>query len=223
MTPNIATVGKFKVDAPFDGGGFFDGDVVVISIETFGALITKGKEPFTDFYEPFGLDISAYKADIKDKANIVRFRNTANITRDVPDTYIRSAPLNSGYEYVPITIITQLPPMWVAMSYDHLLATIADMTKQILGVPPAAQKVAVSGESIWLDDIDHNLAMLERTKVKESDANNVFNELARLEKENSALRAKLAIYEKVIRGEIAVSNSRNGDLFKMVADDFLTE
>lgn len=223
MTPNIATVGKFKVAPPYDKGNFFDGDVVVISIDTFGAIITKGKEPFTEFYDPFGVPVEKYKEDIKAKANIVRFRNSLNLTRDVPDTYIISAPLTSGYEYVPITIVTQLPPMWVSMSYDHLLSTFGDMTAQILGVPPTAQKVAVSGESIWLDDIDHNLAMLERARVKESDTNNVFLQVANLTKENKELTTKIELLEKALRGEIALANSRNNNLFTTVVDEFNVE
>ena len=220
MTPNVGAKGKFTIKEPFNDDDFFNGEVEVVYIATFASVIDSGKEPYTEYYEPVGLSLCEYKCDIPLKANIVRFKNSEDEYRDIPDTYIESIPVSGGYEYVPVSLIVQLPPTWINTAYDHLLASFNEVTARTLGVRPVVTEVAVTGKAVWLDTAGHELELADREMVKDNIHNNVFAELAHYKKENELLTARLNILEKKIKGEIDIA-SNGSELFKSVVDGII--
>ena len=219
MTPNIGDRGKFIIDLPFMDENFFNAEVEVVSIETLSSIIEKGKEPYSEFYEPKNISLCDYKCDIKTKFNIVTFKNKEDEYREVPDIYIKSIPFSAGIEYVPVTVIIQLPPMWVDISYDNLIGSFSDISARVIGVRPISTEVIVTGSAEYIDPIEHEMRNIERKNKTDDITQNVYGQVDYLLNQNKMLLEKVKLLEKAVKGVITTKNKPD-DLFDSLVDAY---
>ena len=147
MTPNVGDSGVFSVAAPFTNNQFFSRSLTVLSLTSFASLITDGKEPYTLYYEPYGLTVEDYRRDVANKEAIVLFSSKNEDQYSLPTSYILSIPQGSGEEYVNVSVVVQLPAMWGNIAYNHYLEALGEVTRQMLGVYADDIEMVAIGES----------------------------------------------------------------------------
>lgn len=197
MTPNVGDVGRFGVGAPFANDSFFTHSLQVMRVETYGALIEDGEEPFSLYYEPHGIEHAVYRRDVAGKEVMVSLRSTSGELRKIPSSFILTLPKTGGIEYLPVSLVVQLPSMYGGTSYNATIESLRDIVYKNLGVAPVDITVVATGAPEFVEDIDHRLLDAERRNISMSDANNMIAELAKLRAENREMVAKLKILEQL--------------------------
>lgn len=198
MTPSIGLTGVYTIAPPFCNDTFFSHSLQAMRIESFGALIEDGEEPYSAYYEPYNLEHADYRRDVAGKIAIVTLRNTAGETRKIPSSYIVTLPLVGGIEYVPVSMVIQLPNMYANLSYDAVLESLKDIIHKTLGVDPVGIKVVASGAPVYVNDVDHRLLEGERRAVTQDPNNNLLAELSMLRARDREMTAKLKVLEQVL-------------------------
>lgn len=198
MTPNVGDSGVFSVAAPFTNNQFFSRSLTVLSLTSFASLIADGKEPYTLYYEPYGLTVEDYRRDVANKEAIVLFSSKNEDQYSLPTSYVLSIPQGSGEEYVNVSVVVQLPAMWSNIAYNHYLEALGELTRQMLGVYADDIEMVAIGESEYKTDIEHITIEAERNVIRQDAGNNMLVELTQLRERVVAQREQLNILEAYI-------------------------
>ena len=197
MTPNVGDVGRFEVGTPFRNDSFFTHSLQVMRTESFGVLIEDGEEPYSQYYEPLGIEHAAYRRDVAGKEVMVSLRSTNGETRKIPSSYILTLPKTGGIEYVPVSMVIRLPSMYGATAYDAVIEALREVVQKTLGVVPVGIDVVAAGAPEFIDDLEHKIIDTERLNYSRDDSNNMLSELATLRANNREMVAKLKILEQL--------------------------
>ena len=197
MTPNVGDVGRFEVGAPFYNDSFFSHSLQVMRVETYGVLIEDGEEPYSQYYEPLGIEHTAYRRDVAGKEVMVSLRSTSGETRKIPSSYILTLPKTGGIEYLPVSMVIRLPSMYGATAYDAVIESMREVVQKTLGVVPVGIDVIAAGAPEFIDEVEHVLIDTERLSFTRDDSNNMLSELATLRANNREMVAKLKILEQL--------------------------
>lgn len=110
-------------------------------------IVAKGEaEPWSVYYQPYGIDETVYKEDLAADVCIVTLQTSNNTTLYVPTTYITAFPDSSGMTYQSMLLGIDLGPIPVAMSLDAIKLMMTDLIRDTIGIEATVQE-AVIGSS----------------------------------------------------------------------------
>lgn len=169
-TPPIYAKGRYTLTMPWQA------DPAKIytcqAIRSFSDLVELEIDPFTEFYEPMGVDASAYEADRQQRATIVTL--TAENSDEViyvPDTYIESFPNMDNIEYSHIVLSVSLSAVPDYLDLSFLKDQIANVVLDVIGLNATVKENRVPhvGSISTLDHDTLETARLANVKLQETD------------------------------------------------------
>lgn len=115
-----------------------------VAIRRLSDIIAVGGDPFVDYYEPFGLDDAAYKADVEAGIAIVSLQADASNIARVPSSYISGFPNIGGVPYTTLALAINLGAVPDSLNLSAIKNKIAAVVLESVGIVSVVNTVAVS-------------------------------------------------------------------------------
>ena len=140
--PTIGSTGAFLLAIPFttpEGERY-----TCMAIRKLGDYLAQNETPYELIYEPKGLTVSDYEADMAVNMEIISLQSEKGFWIHVPAKYITSYPITNGIPYRKVGFMVGLPPVPTDKDLTFLETQIANLVKDTLGVVPKIQLVEQS-------------------------------------------------------------------------------
>lgn len=192
-TPPLYATGKWVLQAPFT----VDSNTVYVckAIRSFDDIKAQGIDPYVTYYQPLGLTVDDFKADVANLANIVTLMSETAPVVYVPDSYIVSYPDTTMIPYRHVVLSVSLGAVPDTLVLDDFLDKVEQTAMASLGleVNVRAHQAGVLTEGV--DQRTHQ--SLERVRLLRINTNETelakhrrtLEELERLREQNRLLEA----------------------------------
>lgn len=196
-TPALHARGVYELKTPW----VISQDVIYScqAIRTFRDIYELGIDVFKTYYEPMGLDSSAFMADTLENANIITLiaDNYTPSELDggtgiiyVPDTYILKYPDQTNVPYSHTVLSISFGPLPDSLNLGAVKLQLANVASDTIGVVPTVNehRAASTGVVTPTQYADNETARLGAIVIMESD----YAKVKRLETENAKKDATIA-------------------------------
>ena len=190
-TPPLYATGKWVIESPFTLVA--NGVYVCKAVRSFDDLSALGIDPYTQYYEPMGLDINKYRQDVLSLANIVTLMSDTHPTVYVPDTYIKSYPDTTTVPYRHVVLSLSLGAVPDTLVLDDLKDKIQEYTLSSLGLEVKVKEHQAGSISEGVDQVTHltlennRLARIENNTTQFAKVSEAEALIVRLREENLIL------------------------------------
>jgi hypothetical protein len=133
-TPALYASGKYVLTTPFiaDPNAVY----VCMAIRSFDDILELKEDVFTTYYEPNGLNDTAYQADLAAKVSIITLMSETATIIYVPDSYIESYPDVSNVIYSRIVLSIDLGALPDKLGLEFLKTQLGNQCGDVIGVMP---------------------------------------------------------------------------------------
>lgn len=168
LVPSVTTKGTFKLKEPLQNLLGVQIVYECTSIQTFGNVISSGKDPFKAYYEPLELPSSDYDIHSKEIVHIVTLTDSSGRKYHIPSAYIESFPGLGGVPYTSIVMGLKLGAIPDQMDLSQLKNKLADTIRALIGVEAEPYLVKVS-PTVFLDPDEYtNIEQARINKITET-------------------------------------------------------
>lgn len=152
-TPSLYATGQWSVKSPFS----VDASAVYVckAIRSFDDLKAMGIDPYTEYYEPVGIDQSAYDIDVTNLANIITLMSDTQPTVYVPDTYLLTYPDQTTVPYRHIVLAMSLGAVPDTLALDDLTSKLHDIVLNSIGIESVVKAYQAGGLAKGVDQLTH--------------------------------------------------------------------
>ena len=160
-TPSPGVAGVFKLKTPFTT--LPRERCECIAVRKLSEYIANNEDPWTDVYQPAGLEQSEYEADLARDLEIVTLITAKGYRILVPVSYVEAYPIQDGIPYRGVGIYFALPPMPVQQNLDFLATSMKEVVKSQVGVTCTSEFVETT--AIQMVTVDQHLTEQTNRKV----------------------------------------------------------
>lgn len=142
--PNIGVKGLFNLLTPFDTLLLPNIAYECVAVRRLSDIIGAGGDPFADYYAPYDLDDTVYKADVEAGVSIVSLQADKNNIVYVPNTYINGFPNIGGIPYTTLALAINLGAVPDKLDLSYIKTKIAASVLESIGIEADVRTVAIS-------------------------------------------------------------------------------
>lgn len=144
-TPPLLARGIYQLKEPWNAPG--SKVYICYAIRSFKDLYELGKDVYSDFYQPKGLDRSVFAVDRDQNAAIITLISEDNDVIYVPDTYILSFPDMGEVVYQRVVLSVDFGILPDYLSFDYIQQELSATGSEIIGKAPdvSVHVAAISG------------------------------------------------------------------------------
>jgi len=165
LLPNVGTTGAITLKAPFDGLCAPNIPYQVSEVRSLQGIASDGLDPFTLFYDPFGLTQANYADDVANNVCILSLLSPSGETLRVPNSYLVNLPVSTGLPYSTTLVGVNLGALPEDMSLAYFISAVQDLAHDLLGVTGAVAKAVKTSATMYLSITDAEAIEAARNAV----------------------------------------------------------
>jgi hypothetical protein len=197
LLPQINTRGIYTLSGPFAGSLLPDVAYTCVAVRKLEDIVALGDDPFAKYYQPFGLTVEQYKADLALGACLVSLQAGAGNWMYVPSTYITKMPDQGGIKYTTLALAVSLSALPDYVDLTYIKQQISDIVMENLGITSVVKTVALSAPAL-LSQTEHS-ALEAARQVKITNSTTDRAKLLTANTQLAAANQRIAMLEKYIR------------------------
>lgn len=194
-TPPLYATGKWTLTSPF----IADPNAIYIckAIRSLDEIKASGIDPFTTYYEYYGISRTDYEQDVINQVNIVVLMSPTHPAIHVPDSYIASYPDLTTVPYTHVVLSISLGAVPDTLALDDIKQKIYDEVLNSVGVESVVREHQASSIAEGIPQQTHSTLEANRLQRIESNETNLAKYL-RAQSENAELKTKIQLLEQII-------------------------
>lgn len=199
-TPVPSATGTFKLRDPLKNV-LTDGVIYKCdSVQTFGNVISTGKDPYDTYYVPLGLtdepSKEAYLEHSRNGAHIVTLTDSGGRKFHIPSPYFESFPDVNGIAYTSLLMGLKLGALPDYMDLQQLKDKVADLVLSLIGVNPDPYIVKASPTTMIDPDAHRSIEEARQNKI--TDTTTDHSKIVQLTATIEILNEQVRVLEKYI-------------------------
>lgn len=195
VTPPLYAKGRWESRYPFTVSPT---DIYICKgINSFDDLLSRGINPYTVYYEPYGIPLTQYHKDRRLLANIVTLMSDTQPTVFIPDTYIRKYPDVTTVPYSHVVLSLSLGAVPETLSLHDFKVKIREFGYASLGLAVEIKEHIAGNVTEGVDQEVHDV--LEQNRLTRLEKNRTDHaKVLMLERELKHLKEKYNIMENFL-------------------------
>lgn len=196
IVPNVGLRGSFEVAGPYDSLMLGQAIYEVIAVETIRSLVLRGEDPYSDHYEPYGVDQERFNMDEASDTLILTMQCAEGDMVHIPSSFIMSLPGMDGVVYELTMLGIALGALPKYLDLESLKGEIAALIQDRAGIDCNIVESSYGPEQLMTNDQHRAMESYRRSSITVRQG--TLGRLAETEAALVAVTEKLKICEEFI-------------------------
>lgn len=155
VIPALSSYGLFTLDTPFQNMLTPDTPYTCVALRKLSDITKAGKDPYAEYYEPYGVSKAAYAIDGAADVCIVSLQDEGGGIKYVPSSYVLAFPDGNGVKYTPLTIAAELGAVPDSLDLSWLRQEMVDLIKRTIGITTVTTHAVAHGTTVLINRTTH--------------------------------------------------------------------
>lgn len=162
LYPLLNATGEYVLSSPFDSLLVVGHQYTCIAVRQFDDVRKQGVDPYTAYYQPYGLSLTVFNNDSYARVAIVTLTNENGELFFVPSSYIASFPTVDGVPYVEMGLAVKIGSHYTDTDLTPLINSIKSMVTLYLGHTSATAEPLILSPVSYISNDAHNALIQNR-------------------------------------------------------------